>query len=170
MQQAGATARESLAATWARKPSQVVSAIAAAAAVRKKGAKHAATTRLHAPCPVPSASYTARTIPRALSKLQDVVRLHTAAAAGERACASPTRAGPLVTSTLIQGGTTVTPTTLATAVALLGTGEATGEPLEPRIVNAFPSVGLSRTTSVRISVADAAEDATLSNHVHARLA
>jgi len=83
---------------------------------------------------------------------QDVVRPPVAAAAGERACVLPTRAGLVVTSAHTQGGTTSTRTTSAIAPELLRTGEATGGPLDPHIRNALPSVGLSRTISFRILV------------------
>jgi len=150
MRQAGATAQKSRAATSVPRVPKVVSGIAAAAAVRKKGAKHAAMTRLHAPCPVPNATCTAWTIAPALNRLQDVVRLRTAAAAGERVYVLPTRVGLVVTSAHTQGGTMSTPTILAIALRLLRTGEETGGPLDARIRNALPSVGVSRTISARI--------------------
>ena len=150
MRQAGATAPKSRAVTWVLRVSKVVSGIAAAAAVRNKGAKHAATTRRRAHCPPLSASYTVTQNRPALNRLQDVVRLRTAAAAGERAYVLPTRAGPVVTSAHTQGGTTSTQTTSAIAPAALRPGEETGGPLDARIRNALPSVGVSRTISARI--------------------
>jgi hypothetical protein len=148
--QVGATVRKSRAATSVQRVSKVVSGVAAAAAVRNKGAKRAATTRLHAPCPVPNATCTVRANLSAWSKLLGVARLPTAAAAGERAYVLPTRVGLVVTSAHTQGGTTSTQTTSAIAPEMLKTGEETGGPLDALIRNALPSVGVSRTISARI--------------------